>query len=402
MISRRRILQGFAGGLTAAAALGPRLSLAGLPGERRLVAVILRGGLDGLAALPPHGDPDYARVRGALALPGPGEADGILDLDGTFGLHPALKALHGFYRDGQLVAVHAAAAPYSARSHFDAQDVLENGTALPGGARDGWLNRAIQALDPAEGAKLGLALGESVPLILRGAARIPSWSPDFLPLPEPSLIEQIERLWQHDALLGPGLAEGLRLQDPDQAELRGGRGLRGLNGRQGALTYAEKAGKKLAEPDGPRVAVLEMGGWDTHANQGRAKGRLARQLTTLDDCMAKLKQTLGPVWSQTAVLMVSEFGRTAAPNGTGGTDHGVAGAAFLFGGAVTGGRVVADWPGLKSTQLHEGRDLRPTSDLRGLFKAALYEHLGVDRRALEREVFPESAAVRPLDGLFWT
>lgn len=400
MISRRRILKGFAGGLTAAVVSRPGLSLARLPGEKRLTVVILRGGVDGLAAVPPYGDPDYQRSRGKLALPGPGAKDGILDLDGGFGLHPSLKVLHGMHRDGDLLAIHAAAAPYRARSHFDGQDVLENGTARPGGARDGWLNRALRSLDPTWDSGLGLALGESVPFILRGDARVASWSPNVLPLPEPALMDEIERLWQHDALLGPGLAAGLRLQDPDKSDLRNGRGLRGLYGPRGIVTYAEKAGRMLSQPDGPRIAVLEMGGWDTHANQGLTSGRLANHLAAFGDGMGKLKAALGPHWSHTAVLAVSEFGRTVAPNGTSGTDHGVAGAAFLFGGAVAGGRVLTDWPGLKTSQLYEGRDLRPTTDLRALFKAALRDHLGVDAIALEREVFPDSRAKAPLDGLF--
>ena len=400
MISRRRMLQGFAAGLSASAALRPGLSLARLAGERRLVVVVLRGGLDGLAALPPIGDPDYERARGALALPGPGGKEGVLDLDGAFALHPSLTALHEMYRDGELLALHAAAAPYRARSHFDAQDVLENGTARPGGARDGWLNRALGALDPGPDAGLGLALGESVPLILRGDVRVASWSPNALPLPEPALMDEIERLWRHDAVLGPGLAAGLAMQDPDKSDMAKGRGLRGLYGPRGIVTYAEKAGRMLARPDGPRVAVLEMGGWDTHANQGRSAGRLANHLAAFSDGMAELKAALGPAWSQTAVLAVSEFGRTVAPNGTKGTDHGVAGAAFLFGGAVVGGRILADWPGLKASELYEGRDLRPTTDLRSLFKSVLGEHLGVDPGALETAVFPDSRAAPPLDRLF--
>ncbi len=400
MLSRRRMLHGLAGAMAATAALRPGLSLASLPGDKRLVVVILRGGVDGLAAVPPHGDPAYRRAHDKLALAGPGGKDGLLDLDGHFGLHPSLKVLHEMYRDGDLLAVHAAAVPYRARSHVDGQDVLETGTARPGGARDGWLNRALRVLDPAREPGLGLALGESVPLILRGPARVASWSPNVLPLPEPALLEEIAHLWRHDALLGPALAEGLRLQDPDKAAMTHGRGLRGLYGPRGIVTYAEKAGRMLAEPDGPRIAVLEMGGWDTHANQGLTAGRLANHLSAFGDGMGELKAALGGQWAQTAVLAVSEFGRTAAPNGTGGTDHGVAGAALLLGGAVAGGRVRADWPGLAAGQLYEGRDLRPTTDLRALFKAALRDHLGVDPTALETEVFPESRAIRSLEGLF--
>ncbi len=401
MISRRSALQALAGGLAAGALAGPRLALASLPGERRLVVVILRGGLDGLAAVPPFGDPAYAGSRGSLALAAPGGEAGALDLDGFFGLHPALAPLHDLYRQGELLPIHAAAPPYAKRSHFDAQDVLENGTARPGGARDGWLNRAIRALD-GEGAELqALALGESVPLVLRGSARVASWSPSVLPLPEEALLTQIQDLWQRDPLLGPALSEALRMQDGEAGDMaaRSRGALRGLYGPRGFLVFAEKAGRMLAADEGPRLAVLEMGGWDTHANQGRDDGRLARHLEALGQGLAKLKAELGPAWDQTAVLAMSEFGRTVAHNGSGGTDHGVGGAAFLLGGAIAGGRVLADWPGLDRSRLLDGRDLAPTLDLRAVCKATLHDHLGLDRRRLDAEVFPDSAHLPVLDGL---
>ncbi len=402
MISRRSALHALAGGLAAGALAGPRLALARLPGERRLVVVILRGGLDGLAAVPPYGDPAYAGSRRDLALAAPGGAGGALDLDGHFGLHPALGPLHDLYRQGELLPIHAAAPPYAKRSHFDAQDVLENGTPRPGGARDGWLNRAIRALD-GDGAELqALALGESVPLVLRGSARVASWSPSVLPLPEATLLTQIQSLWESDPLLGPALSEALRMQDSEAGEMsaRGKGALRGLYGPQGFLVFAEKAGRMLGAAEGPRLAVLEMGGWDTHANQGRDEGRLARHLEALGHGLAKLKAELGSAWSQTAVLALTEFGRTVAPNGSGGTDHGVGGAAFLLGGAVAGGRVLADWPGLGRGRLLDGRDLAPTLDLRAVCKAALHDHLGLDRRRLEAEVFPDSDRIPISEGLF--
>ena len=402
MISRRSALHALAGGFAAGALAGPRLALADLPGDRRLVVVILRGGLDGLAAVPPFGDPEYARSRGALALARPGGDAGVLDLDGFFGLHPALGPLQELYRQGELLPIHAAAPPYRQRSHFDAQDVLENGTARPGGARDGWLNRAIRTAD-GEGEELrALALGESVPLVLRGSARVASWSPSVLPLPEATLLNQIQVLWEQDAVLGPALAEALRMQESEGGEMtpRGRGALRGLYGPRGFLVFAEKAGRMLRAADGPRLAVIEMGGWDTHANQGRADGRLAQHLEAFGLGLDKLKAELGTVWSQTAVLAMSEFGRTVAPNGSGGTDHGVGGAAFLLGGAVAGGRVLADWPGLDRRRLLDGRDLVPTLDLRSVCKATLHDHLGLDRRRLETEVFPDSEGIAILDGLF--
>ena len=404
MISRRSALHALAGGLAAGALARPGLALARLPGERRLVVVILRGGLDGLAAMPPFGDPDYAGRRGEFALAKPGEESGALDLDGFFGLHPALGPLRDLYRQDELLPIHAAAPPYRERSHFDAQDVLENGTAQPGGARDGWLNRAIGALDDDGPQFRALALGESVPLVLRGSARVASWSPSVLPPPEDALLTQIQALWERDPLLGPALSEALRMHDSEAGGMaaQGKGSLRGLYGPRGFLLFAEKAGRMLGATDGPRLAVLVMGGWDTHANQGRDGGRLARHLEALGLGLAKLKTVLGPAWSQTAVLVMSEFGRTVAANGSGGTDHGVGGAAFLLGGAVAGGRVLADWPGLGRGRLLDGRDLAPTIDLRALCKATLHDHLRLDRRRLDAEVFPDSDRLPVLEGLFKT
>ena len=402
MQDRRQALGILIGAPLAGALAWPGLALAGLPGERRLVVVILRGGLDGLAALPPHGDPDYAAQRGSLALPAPGQDGGALDLDGFFGLHPALPGLHELYRKGEALALHAMAPPYRGRSHFDAQDVLENGGAGPGAERDGWLNRAVAALDPEGRRGLGLALGDSVPLVLRGPAKVGSWSPSALPAPGDALLQQVAALWDRDPLLGPGLAEGLRLQDSLGGPIEERRGLRGLYGPRGFLVFAEKAGQMLALEDGPRLAVLEMGGWDTHANQGRQSGRLTNHLKALDDGLGKLKTALGTYWKDTAVVVVTEFGRTVAPNGSGGSDHGVGGAAFLLGGRVAGGRVLADWPGLSSRRLHEGRDLRASGDLRALFKAVLHDHLEIDRRRLDTDVFPESAGLQILRDSFKT
>jgi uncharacterized protein (DUF1501 family) len=303
------------------------------------------------------------------------------------------------YRRGEFLALHAVATPYEARSHFDAQDVLENGSTRTGGLRDGWLNRAIGTLQHGGDSSLGLAVGGSVPLILRGESSVASWSPNVLPLPDADLLAQIEHLWRHDALLGTSLAQGLSMQEPDKMPMAFGNRKDALRGPRAFLTLAEKTGEFLSRPEGPRIAVLEMGGWDTHANQGRTTGRLASRLKALGDGLNELKSALGPAWSRTAILAVTEFGRTAAPNGTNGTDHGVAGAAFLLGGAVAGGRVVSDWPGLKRAQLHDNRDLKPTIDLRAVFKGVLHDHLEIGTAALENRVFPESGSSPPLKGL---
>ncbi|HZN86301.1 MAG TPA: DUF1501 domain-containing protein [Burkholderiales bacterium] len=382
MATRRAALK-FIGGMAACAGL-PGLSL-GAPsaGERRLVFVFLRGGMDGLSAVPAHGDPQYAARRGALAVEAP------LRLDATFGLSPYLAEMHKLYGAGELAVLHAVASPYRERSHFDAQNLLENGTARPFGRDTGWLNAALGA-----GARpRGLALGQSIPLVLRGPAQVSSWSPSALPVPDADLLERLAALYRGDPLLERSFAAAREAQGMMERRDAGG-------GVQAVLALAKAAGEILGKPEGPRVASIDFGGWDTHINQLGEYSALTRNLRLLDRSVAALKASLGEAWRHTAVLIVTEFGRTVAPNGSNGTDHGTAGAAFVAGGAVRGARVIADWPGLAERALHEGRDLRPTLDLRALFKAALLAQLSLDEAVLEAQVFPDSRGVKPLEGLF--
>lgn len=391
-----------------------RFALASAPVANRLCVVVLRGALDGLAAVPPLGDPDYARLRGALAIARPGEKDGALPLDADFGLHPALGFLHESYRAREMVALHAVATPYRERSHFDAQDVLENGGLRPHQSTTGWLNRALATLPGATSAEAGVALGNNVPLIMRGAAKVASWAPSTLPAVDDDTLQRIMDLYANDPVLGKRLADALA-NDAIAAEaapaaeammsseapasgLQARVARRGGDARQ-LNELVRTAGAFLARPDGPTVAVFETRGWDTHANQGDATGQLALRLRILDGALRELKRALGTTWSRTAILLVTEFGRTAATNGTRGTDHGTGAAAFLVGGAVNGGRVVADWPGLSASALYQGRDLAPTLDLRAVFKGVIADHLGVASAALERDVFPESTSARPVRDL---
>jgi uncharacterized protein (DUF1501 family) len=401
-LTRRRLLAS-AGAGAGLAMLPARLALAAAPGDRRFVLVILRGGLDGLAAVPPYGDPALKDLRrGAMAIAEPGQPEGALDLGGRYGLHPALAPLHPYYKRGEMLAIHAACSNYRGRSHFDGQDILESGAATPFGVRDGWVNRALAALGtPSGGARQGLALGQTVPLALRGPVPVASWAPNALPQLEPGLMQTIAEIYRHDAALGPALAEGMKSQAFADETMNGGQRMSQppAQGAQQFRQAAQAAGKMMAAAKGPRVAVMDIGGWDTHANQGGARGRLAGALQVLAEGLDDLAQGLGPAWKETVVLVETEFGRTAAVNGTGGTDHGTAGAAFLLGGTVAGGRVAADWPGLDGGRLHEGRDLAATTDLRAVAKTILIRHLGLPAQAVEARVFPDSAEARPLTGL---
>lgn len=356
------------------------------PDDARFVFVLLRGGLDGLSAVPAPGDADFAGARGPLAT----FAAPPLALDGTpFALHPSLGVLHGLYRSGELAVIHATGLAYRERSHFDAQQVLESGGSQPYELTTGWLGRALAA----HGNRAGLALNTAVPLVLRGSERIDSWAPSALPEPAPDLVARLELLYAGDAALAQALARAKALREqPSMTE-----GPANAGGRAATLALARKAGELLGAASGPRVAVLEMGGWDTHANQAAPAGALANNLLTLDAALAALRDALaGAAWSRSVVVVATEFGREVAVNGTLGTDHGSGGAAFVLGGAVRGGRVLADWPGLARGQRHEGRDLRVTTDLRSVLKGVLGEHMQVPSNVLERTVFPGSAGVRAL------
>lgn len=384
-----------------ASSFAPRLALAMAPTDRRLVVVVLRGAWDGLAVVPAYGDPAFAGLRGALDMGRPGGTETPFDLDGFFGLHPALEPLMGFWRKGELLPVQAVATTHRGRSHFEAQDELEAGMPRVIGRAEGWLNRALSELPSPADRRLALAIGQSVPLTLRGDVPVASWAPSRLPEASADLMSRIASLWQQDEQLGPALVEGLKAKSMAGEVLTGEDRMGGGGRGAGAFVgVAKAAGGFLAADRGPRIAVLDIGGWDTHSAQGTVRGRLVQSLAPLGAGIAAMASELGPAWQDTVVLCVSEFGRTAAPNGTGGTDHGTGGLALLIGGAVRGGRVLADWPGLGRGALFEGRDLRPTLDTRAIYKAALRDHLRIDPAAIERKVLPDTTAIKPPEGLF--
>lgn len=385
MLTRRGALLG----LSAAFTLGSTsLALGAAPTDNRFVVFIMRGALDGMSAVQPYGDPDCASLRGELALAQPGGDGALLDLGGFYGLHPALANLHDMYKSGDALVLHAVAGHYRTRSHFDAQDYLESGTDRL--LSSGWLNRAVASMPAAAGRDLALSMGLAAPLMIRGPARVQAWAPPhFGQEPADDFYARLMRLSGHDPVLGPALAEGLKQRDMSPGGAANGP-------KQNAVAVlAGMAGKLLDNPQGPRVAVIETDGWDTHAAQiGRLKGNLSR----LDEALAALRTGLGDSWRHTVVLAVTEFGRTARVNGTRGTDHGTGTVALLVGGAVTGGRVQADWPGLGAGKLFEDRDLMPTTDVRSIAKGVLRDHLGLGAAGLAA-AFPDSDDAPPLRGL---
>ncbi|MFZ0693578.1 MAG: DUF1501 domain-containing protein [Alphaproteobacteria bacterium] len=403
MLTRRDALSLFgAGFVTAWVGPGARIAFAAAPTDHRLVVVILRGALDGLAAIPPLGDRDYQGMRGGLAFASAGNSDGALDLDGFFALNPALQPLQDMFKARELLVFHAVATPYRARSHFDGQDLLENGTTSPRGPDSGWLNRAL-GLIGSDSERIGLAVGQGVPLILRGKTPVGAWAPRQMPELDAGFLDRLAALYKGDKLFAAALSEGMAAQDRNDEVLAGsdkkGPGM-GMQYGAGALKgVVADVGKLLADPNGPRIAAMDAGGWDTHAGQGVLTGRLAGALKGLGESLAALKESMGLAWNKTVVAVITEFGRTVAENGTGGTDHGTAGAAFLLGGAVQGGKVVTRWPGLSASALYEGRDLAPTLDLRSVLKGVLAEHLNLSPREIDSTVFPDSASAAPLRDL---
>jgi uncharacterized protein (DUF1501 family) len=392
-LTRRTALLGLATSFTVGRTT---LALAAAPTDKRLVVVILRGALDGMAAVVPYGDPALVGLRGEIVPPAPGQPDGLLDLGGFFGLHPALAGVYNMYKDNDALIVHAVAGSYRVRSHFEAQDYLESGADHR--MTSGWLNRAVAALPPAETARPdgeALAVGVSVPLLLRGPAMVANWAPHGFSQPAPDLYATIAALNAHDPITGPAIAEGLKARGFSASVMTGEDDPKEKNAFP---ALARSAGEMLAAPDGPRIAALEINGWDTHTAQ---LNRLNGPLKQLDAGLVALKTALGPAWAQTAVLVMTEFGRTARVNGTKGTDHGTGTVAFVVGGAVAGGRVKATWPGLGAGQLFENRDLAPTTDLRAVAKGMLAAHLGLNAGALG-QVFPGSNGVGPMTGLIRT
>lgn len=394
-ISRRGLLLG--GASFAAWAHLPKPAQAAGARDPRLIVVILRGALDGLATAAPVGDPDYVRLHGSLSLSlsGPNAA---LPLDSFFALHPAMPEFARMLRGGKALVVHAAATGYRDRSHFDGQDVLESGYSGPGRVQSGWLNRAVAEIPQGDRVRGALAIGPTPPLVLRGSAPTVGWSPVTLPQAAEDTATRLLELYAHrDPALSAALAQGLKIDktanDSDMKPRPG------MNTVAAMRLAARGTAKLMAADDGPRVAALAFDGWDTHANEGGAVGRLAQLLGGLDGAFAEFESGLAERWRDSAVVVVTEFGRTARINGTDGTDHGTGTIMLLAGGAVKGGRVIADWPGLTDASLYEGRDLRPTTDVRAVLKGVLRDQFGLGERLLATTVFPDSGAVKPMADL---
>jgi uncharacterized protein (DUF1501 family) len=379
--------------------------------DPRMLTIVLRGALDGLAAVAPVGDPDWVKLRGDKALVLDGKTP-ALPLDSFFALNPAMPNLLRLYKEGQAAIVHASATPYRERSHFDGQDVLESGLPNPGRADSGWLNRALGGLEPEARVRRdgrAFAVGPVTPLVVRGPTPVMSWTPARIqPASEDTMARLIDLYHHTDTELARAIEGRMdlvtlaRASDPAAMAPTEGQQLPQGFAAQVRAYFADAAGtaaKFLARADGPRIGALAFNGWDTHIDEGADSGRLATLLGALDGALAAVEKNMGEAWRETVVAVITEFGRTARINGTNGTDHGTGTIALLAGGALKGGRVIADWPGLKNANLYEGRDLAATTDLRAVLKGLLKDHLRVTDQALAGNVFPGSADVKPMTGL---
>jgi uncharacterized protein (DUF1501 family) len=379
-LGRRRFLG------TAALLAAPRVLFAQAATERRFIFIIQRGAADGVNTVIPYAEPAYASARGALAI----DPASALKLDGTFALHPSLANLRNLYAAGQASLFHAVASPYRDRSHFDGQNVLETGGSAPYQVKDGWMNRLLGVL-PRSG-KEAIAFSPAIPMALRGSVEVTSYAPSALPQANEDLMMRVEQLYAKDGQLHALWSSALEARG-----MAGGMG--GGANRQDSTALGRMAAGFLGRADGPRVAMIETGGWDTHSGQ---IARLAAQLKNLDNLLAGLHEGLGAAWDKTVILVATEFGRTVAANGTGGTDHGTGAVAMMVGGAVQGGRIVADWPGLARANLLDGRDLKPTLALDALVTAACAESFALEPDRLSKVLFPYGARGAPLPRLLRT
>ena len=360
----------------------PSITFAQVSRRGRLVFVLLRGGFDGLAAVVPYGDPAYRRLRAGFAF----EDSELTELTDLFGLAPGLAPMRPLWDANELVVLHAMAIPYRTRSHFDGQAILETGLDRPVGSSDGWLNRLLQMMS---GTRSGIAIASGLPRSLAGTFEVQTWSPTQLGVVDDVYLERLAALYRGDQTLHGRFEAAMQQKDVvgEEAAARAG-------ARRGGITPLMQAAARILRGEtGPNIAAVEFSGWDTHANQGLAGGALDRLLAQLAEGLMAFRTEMGAAWATTTVVVMTEFGRTAHPNGTRGTDHGTAGAGLIIGPAVARSQVFSDWPGLNDRELFENRDLKPTLDTRSVLKAAIAGTFDLTPTQADR-VFPGSSPVR--------
>lgn len=369
-MQRRKFLQ-ISAGTFGLSFLSPSIGFAGTPSDTRFIFILQRGAADGLNTIIPYADPAYKNIRKEIAI-----EDGI-KLDGMFAIHPALKNIHALYLQKQAKFVHAVASPYRERSHFDGQNILEGGYNRAYEYDSGWLNRFI-SLIPQKTSE-PIAFMQTIPLAMRGPNPVTSYMPSNIPDANQDLMMRVANLYENDKKLYDLWLKAEATKDMGQA----------LSG-QGAERAGKMVASFLVKADGPRIAMLESQGWDTHSGQNN---RLNNNLKDIDNAIGAIKTGLGDVWNNTVIIIATEFGRTAHVNGTNGTDHGTASCAMILGGKVMGGNIEADWPGLSQSSLYEGRDLKPTKNLFSLIAQTLGASYNLDPKLVAKTIFPSVSGV---------
>lgn len=368
---------------------------------KKLIVVLLRGGVDGLNVVAPYGDSQYYDLRPTIAVARPGAEFGLLDLDGHFGMNPALESLMPLWQNKSLAFVHASGSPDPSRSHFDAQDYMESGVPGRRAVSTGWLNRLVAELPKKESALQAISLGPVLPRMCSGPANIATVSRINKPTPNAldtaTVAGVFKDLYNRNDPLGKSFAEGMAAHKEINADLSQIDEMpvdteqvmanRGAPLPQNNAKYGQQLAKLFRNSPSIQAAFMDYGGWDTHVNEGNGKGQLANRLRPLAGDLADLVSGLGPLYKDTTIVVMSEFGRTAKENGNGGTDHGHGNVMWLLGGGVGGGKIYAKWPGLTQSGLHEARDLATTTDFRDVLASVLNEQMGVARTTLTK-VFP--------------
>jgi uncharacterized protein (DUF1501 family) len=384
-------------GRSAWAAIGA--DVAGPGPRRRMVVVFLRGAVDGLSVVAPYAETEYARYRPTIALAPPGRPDGLLDLDGHFGLHPALAPLMPWWQGGRLAFVHASGSPDPTRSHFDAQDFMESGTPGVKSTSDGWMNRLLGAMPGTPAPTRGLAVGPVLPRICMGPVPVASMAAGQAAtrptaLDQPRVADAFAKLYDGEDRTSRTFRESLEARrevlaslDPSAREKEQMAANNGAPLPNGFPDDAARLARLMRRDPNVQLAFVALGGWDTHAGQGAARGQLANRLAPLGAGLAALADGLGPALDDTVIVVLSEFGRTARENGNRGTDHGHGNVLWLLGGPVAGARVHGRWPGLGESALNEDRDLAVTTDFRAVVAQVAERHLLLPDTRLER-LFP--------------
>jgi uncharacterized protein (DUF1501 family) len=377
-------------GLAAASFNGAVFAKYAEPAQHRLIVVLLRGAVDGLNVVVPYGERAYHDARNSIAMGRPGSDGGAIDLDGYFGVHPELADLVPLWQQGTLAFVHAAGSPDATRSHFEAQEYMESGTPGTHATDDGWMNRLLSVLPGPHTPTQAISFGPTLPRILSG--KLPATNQPTgrnalrkQALDRPAVADAFAQLYSGSDVLSQAYREGRAAHSEIMASMademtQSAQGAPGSNGFSG---YASRLGQLLRNDASIQLAFVALGGWDTHVNQGNAKGQLARSLRFLGGGLKTMMDTLGSGAANTTVMVMSEFGRTVHENGNGGTDHGHGNVMWLLGGGIKGGKVYGDWPGLASANLYQGRDLPVTTDFRHVVAQVLERRLGLDDRQLE-------------------